>query len=365
MSNPFTYSIFVDSNQITNIQDVSMSLGRRQVSDPFKAGTVVITGRNISALPAVEIGMPFELSITGGLPFPADVFNGVVADVSFTYGTVPNMDVWTISAEDALAEAGRSVVSASWLAGDGTFDAAEKLVNATDNLSLNLLYFYNDSSTVSAQNLTNVNVLDVLNQLAFTEQAVIASRNINQINWNPRLGFTYDIPFLSFTDGSLTAETMFEYDFQDITFKAQADSFFTKTIIEPEGLNAQDSGTADRVYVRKSYDQTETQAQNLADYVQATLEVSQEAPSFVRVLATSYNNLTNPVTAATQYIFEKIPVEVILRGSRFLCFVEGSTISATPTATYITLFLSSAEARNFFILDSATFGVLNQNRLGF
>jgi hypothetical protein len=54
-----------------------------------------------------------------------------------------------------------------------------------------------------------------------------------------------------------------------------------------------------------------------------------------------------------------------LRGVVYLLFVEGSTITATPEQTRFTLNVVSADALNFFILDDASFGVLDTNKLGF
>jgi hypothetical protein len=45
--------------------------------------------------------------------------------------------------------------------------------------------------------------------------------------------------------------------------------------------------------------------------------------------------------------------------------MEGATMTANPDASRWTFNIVSSEAQNFFILDSADFGVLDTNRLGF
>ena len=363
MSNPYGFTVFADGNSVGNVQTIDIRGGRQQLTDPFRAVTITITGRNLSTFPNVQIGQRLECSLVSGLPFPSALFDGVVSDVQITYGVVANMDTWTITGENSLAQAGRAVVSVFWSAGITTYEAAELLVNET-TLNISQLGAFS-SSLVSAQTLTDVNVLEVLNQLVFTEQARIYSYQQGDIQWVPRSSYAYATPSFELTDGTISTLGLNLYGYQNVIFKAQADSYFTRTIVEPVGLAAQSSGTSDRVFVGKSYDQTTTQAANLADYVQAQLEISQDVPAQVRILCEAYTDLQNPMAAAIAGLGEGMLIKLGLRGSEYDVLVEGSVISSTPEATYVTLFLSSAEARNFFILDSSTFGVLDSSRLGF
>jgi len=58
-------------------------------------------------------------------------------------------------------------------------------------------------------------------------------------------------------------------------------------------------------------------------------------------------------------------IEVILRGVNYTAFVEGAVISSDPSQTFMTFYLSSAEAQVGFVLDDAILGVLDTSKLGF
>jgi hypothetical protein len=113
---------------LSDVQNIVLQKGRVQITDPFKASTATITGRNVADLPTIEIGAEIEIFCDeSAFLFPASMFYGVVADVQITYGQVPAMDVWTIHCEDALATAGRSFTTASfsWSAGLTAYTAGD------------------------------------------------------------------------------------------------------------------------------------------------------------------------------------------------------------------------------------------------
>jgi hypothetical protein len=56
--------------------------------------------------------------------------------------------------------------------------------------------------------------------------------------------------------------------------------------------------------------------------------------------------------------------KIRFRGSDFYASVIGQQLTSTPGSTRITLYLCASENNNFFTLDNAVLGVLNQNRLG-
>jgi hypothetical protein len=49
----------------------------------------------------------------------------------------------------------------------------------------------------------------------------------------------------------------------------------------------------------------------------------------------------------------------------YTAFVEGAVISSDPSQTFMTFYLSSAEAQVGFVLDDAILGVLDTSKLGF
>jgi hypothetical protein len=58
-------------------------------------------------------------------------------------------------------------------------------------------------------------------------------------------------------------------------------------------------------------------------------------------------------------------VGVTFRGTTYQCIIEGVTVSATPAGAMFTYYVSGADLNAYLILDNATFGVLDANKLGY
>lgn len=364
----YQYTVGVNSNILSNVQSIVINKGRRFITDPFRASTIVITGRDINALPAViNIGDTIGVTVQGTTdwPFPTDLYNGYVSDVKLNYGITPDLDTWEIYGEDSLALAGRAFTSntKTLTAGDTPLEAAQDL-SSDFGLTVSSVFASTTSSTVSGTAVPNQNLLDLLNQLAATEQARISgSGTANTIDWIDRDSFANADPEGFFTDGSLTTPGTLDSKFDVIKFFSAADNYATQVIVEPAGLTSQTAGTGDRVFTLKTFDETTGQALNLANYVLASLDVSSDVPFELSVLAEMTTNRLALTAAADGDI--GYPVGIVLRGLEYDCFVEGSVISATPESSRFTLFLSSADSKVGFVLDDATFGVLDTNKLGF
>lgn len=353
--------------QIGDVQSVTIRMGRTQIQDPFKAGTATVTGRKPENLPIIEIGYPFQLKATDGSAGDW-VYYGTVSDFTVEYGTVPAEDTWTISLEDSLAKAGRSFTSDSfaWSAGIRTDQAASQA--ATDcviqlnNVWTGGSYVSQGQSLVSAQSLPNTNLLTILNQLAATEQGRIC-QDAGNIGWVNRSDLGQLTFGASFTDGTLTANYG-AVPFTNVQFTSLADSAFLAVLVEPDGLAPQLSGAGGfRQFTLQSYDQTTTQAQNLADYVLATL--NDYVPVPLTISTTDYVQTGTTLADLLVAVNKGCWAELILRGDRYELLVEGMTVTAVPGSTRCTFNVVSADAVNFFILDSTTFGVLDSSRLGF
>jgi len=349
---------------LSNVQSISITKGRIQVQDPFKSSTATVQGRDLSSLPNVEIGAPIVISAYEGTDTFYALF-GVVSDVQITYGQVASMDTWTIFCEDAVARVGRSLTTDtfSWSAGTTTAQAAiDTVANATGGAVTVLVAGSPNESKVSAQSLPNTNALQILNQLATTEQGYIYGNSPTEIGFRLRSEIGQWSLVGDFSDGSLI--TINERAiFDEVIFRSQADSYADEVVIEPKGLAAQTAGTGPRRSSFKSFDQTTTQAQNLADYVLATLVVQDSVPSTISAISeVQFNNVA--MRCAIEAGFGA-RCGLILRGEKYNLFVEGSTITANPDQTRFTLNVVSSDALNFFILDSPVFGRLDADRLGF
>lgn len=353
-----TWDVVINGNTITNVQGVNLNLGRQNIQDPFRAGTAQITGRNINALPNILIGNTVTLTADGDGTGDYIMFRGRVSDVVFQYGMVANEDIWTITAEDALGGAGREVATNSWTSTDTTYQAAEELVVETEVEIESVSPSLAGSSIVSAQTITNGNVLEVLQQLIQTEQGRIYGLTFDTIRWVGRdeLGFTASYEF---TDGSLTP-TLPTTKYDVLNFRAFADNVANRVVVEPEGLAAQSFGSGAKTFTLKSYDVSTAQAQNLAAYVLSTLSDTAEVPFSVSTRSSMQSN--NDLLAMTaQGFYNLLRLPIVLRGVTYQCLIEGVQVSSTPSDTRFTFTLSAATSLSFLILDNNFYGRLQDN----
>jgi len=353
---------------LTDVQNVVMDTGRVQIQDPFKGSTATITGRNPQNLPSLAIGTEMYVQIMRSPVYGSFVFFGKITNIEVIYGEVANMDRWVIQLEDGLAFAGRAITGPtfSWSAGIRTDQAATQAGLSAGVVVFNywqtLTYNPQGQSLVSAQNVPNANLLSVLNQLATTEQGRLVSGGYDSVGIINRSDLGQAQFITSFSDGSLTA-TYPVTKYSEIRFASLGDSSYPMVTVEPEGLATQSKGTGSRDFLAKSYDQTTTQASNLADYILATLDVNTAAPLSISCISEIQTN--DALIDAFQLAQFGWKAELILRGQRYNVFLNGGTLTATPEQVRVTFNVVSSDAQNFFILDSTSFGVLDEDKLGF
>lgn len=360
----YSWTVEINGTPLTDVQQVSITAGRTQLTDPFKAATATVSGRLVASLGTVVIGDTIVIFANDGVRIDL-VFYGVVADVSVNYGMVLNEDTWQIQAEDNLALVGRALTSGSFAftAGSNIFTAFDALM--TDIGLIGIQTGNISSSTVSAQSLPNTNPMNVLQQLMNTEQGIVhGGIQPNQIQIQTRETNAPPIGVV-FSDGTLSpavGESTSAFD--RIIFKAQADSYFTKVVVEPAGLADQTAGTDDRTFTLPTFDETTTQAGNLANYVLGRLTADIDSPQELSVLSVE---TTFQLARLTSYLIAPYfgAVGIILRNVRYNALILGWTISGSPESSRWTFQLANAQLATPFILDSASFGVLDQSRLGF
>lgn len=338
---------------LNNVSSFSSRGGRQNLLDPVTVSTAQINGFNPSALPTIKVGdlVVVTSSPVGGGP------GGFVSNFQVYYGKDPDEDRWTISLEDAAAFMGRATIDISWSAGVTTRSAALDVASAA-GVDFSGSITDTSKSTVSAQNLTNVNALEVFRTLAITEQARV------QFGFNLGPGFQPTVNFLGrsvlttagrFNDGSSTALVNTDWRYESLDFAALADNYAQKVIVEPAGLAAQTAGSGSRTYVLQTYDQTTAQAQQLAQYVDTVLSGQTAGPERVAVVMEAQVNPTLPADVTT----------VLLRSNTYTANVLGSELQADPTSMRRSWSLASGATTNWLVLDNATLGTLDNNRLGF
>lgn len=353
------------STVLDDITSMSIVRGRTQIQDPFKAGTAVIEGRDLAGLPTIEVGKEIKIEILIESIVYGVVFAGRVSDVQITYGFTTAYDSWQIDCEDVLAAIGRAYTTEtfSWAAGTTTIQAFQSVVSnaGQGQIFSSGIGGFGTSSTLSAQSVGNANALELLNTIAFTEQGFLFCDDFDIVTLAPRAALGQLNLLAELTDDPPSAVVPSVFD--QVQFRSFADSFYDRVVVEPEGLTGQAIGTGIRTFTGNSYDQTTTQAGNLASYVKATLDVQTQVPSVISCLAEAQANNQLAQAALTTNSYGEVSLR--LRGDDYRLFVLGLRISVTPESSRFTFNVASSEALNFFILDSATSGVLDSSRLGF
>jgi hypothetical protein len=346
--------------EVPNVQGVSFTYGRNQPTDDFPAATGTVNGILPDSLPALakEIGSVVFLDLMDSSDPTTRIarYYMNVKDLSRSYGTTPNLDTWSMSIVGNISIMSERQLTSDYTttAGNGTLAQAQNLLNtyAVANNPVGT-----GDSFVSATTFTKgTYVSDIVQTLLRTEQGRIVDCVFDAITLYQRSsvvsGSTYDYYF---SDNPATSAL----EYTSVDFLNDGDFLANTVIVEPDGLAAVSVGTTRPTLSFATLDRTTVQATDLSQYIKETLNLNTVRPLSITYIYDAQG---------TPFVYPLAPglqVWVELRGVTYKCIVEGAVVSANPSATQVTLNLSSSEAYRFLRLDNAVFGTLDNNRLGF
>jgi hypothetical protein len=343
---------------LPNIQSFTLTSGRTNIDDNYRAGRATLVGRVPSSLPTLEIDnyVSVALAVSSSLgPGPSIAYELRVTNLKIDYGIVPAEDTWTLELEDAFGLLGRALVSLSVSAGTLTTSAAEDVCDEVPDVT----FFTVGTATttkVNAQTFDNANALDAFQTYANTEWAYVLA-NGNGIRWFARNAWVDNAQVVTFADDGTG-----DLEFQTLTFNTLADATADRVVIKVRGGAEYTAGTGSVGLQLDSYSETATDAQNLADYVLAVFSSTEPRPFQLSYMLNFQDDTSLLVPIDPNFPKQ---VELDFRGGTYTAFVLGFTLSANPDMCRATLNLLPAQSVDFFILDSSTFGVLDTNKLGF
>lgn len=338
---------------ISNVQTVNLTKGRRTVSDNLRPGTCEITGRVPGSLPTINIGDYLRITVAVGINDAAWVFR--VSDAQTNYGIVTNMDSWALYGEDAIAELGRARVSVDWAAGTATNTRAGEVCTLA-GVQLNVES--TGKSNTDAVAVDDYPALELFQQVVNTEQAYVFAI-ASQITWWSR-GWQYNIAYKDFTDDGTGVQPV-TYD--SLEFGSLADNYANKVIVSSQTTDLATSGTGSYSYKEQTVASV-ADAPNLAQFIAGTFSVQSQTPTVVSVFLTSQSypdtvfDLMNPMGSISG-------IHIRFRGTDYYTVPLGYSVSADTDRTRVRFFLSSTAFYQYLILDDATFGKLDTNKLGF
>ena len=368
----FDGSAWVDINDLVSLL---CNVGRKQITDTWPVSTASFTFRYPTGFASPNTALLVDVPIRFFSPSTssAAAWTGFIKDVQVSWGKpyvsgVGQADQLIIQAEGALGRWGR-------IQGDGFTPSSQfangQLTQVANNYGLN----WNGNLTTEPVKpvATNNALSDWLQKFINTVQGRLIDGAPRALADDPnRQGSIFIASnasnlktIVNFSDVVNNA-TNAVYDVLD--FDSLADNYVTQVTVKAPGLADQTAevGSAPyRSYVLDTLAVTTGQSLDLANYFLAALDNQIVAPNAVSVISSAQVSADIDTLGSNVFCFlPAFKTNITFRGVVYTVQIEGATLTANPDQTRISYYLSSAEANPYFILDSTTFGVLDQNKLG-
>jgi hypothetical protein len=368
MSFESTYGFIVEhvagsTTQLDSVQSVNITQGRSNLSDTYRSATMRISGRNPEDLPTIKVGdqikvtlKAFDDGVAVTLPTWESVRIGRVANIEIDYGTIESMDTWTITTEDAMAVLGRAVVDVTVTAGTVSSAAAKQITDAA-GVTMTIAAGAT-STTVKATTFESANALDAFQTYANTEMAFVVQQG-DELLWIPRQGWTYTGSAITFSD-VLPLDPSY-LQFQGLTVGNVADTVAQEVVISIRDGNTISTGAGTTYLDLQTYDGSDSQALDLANYVKALFTNEEPVPFQLSYMLTGQD----PELVFNALATELRQIDVEYRGNTTKAIVMGFSISITPDVARASLNLLDIDQIPLFQLDIPSNGVLDQNVLGY
>ena len=372
-----TYEVAYSTDDITytaltNVQTLNLNFGRQSQLDQIRAATALFSLRYpngfTSPIAAMVSGTFIRFRNTTGSPYV--LFYGKIADVTARYGIpfsggVGNADYLDVTCEGQFADIGR-------MQGNDYVMAAADVITqfGAANAQTGLICGFIPVSSTTAMAGTTVSSTwgDWFNQTALTLNARLRDGGATA-------GSTIVSPFattvstvnFSDTTNNATNQVYFEIDFGSL-----ADNFYTQVVVDPESFAeatvTKVGATAPfRTYQVNTFNASTAQATDYANYLLNNYSTARFAITSFSCMAGAQNSMQLDKIGSSNYLPGAVgtQVSVTFRGTTYVCIIEGVTMSATPDNALFTYYVSGADLNAYLILDDATFGKLDENRLGY
>lgn len=347
----------------TGIQRVQWRSGRTSISDSWSAGACVVSGIGFLAT-TPTIGDYARVTITDGAT--STRFYGLIADYTRNYGIKSTMDTFDLTLEGMSAAFGRITVTTDWPAGRLWGVAIQEGANQITPAQVRLPSANYNQSTVSARPSTQAFYSDTFYPVLTTGQGI--PREVGDEDWPGAWTLSPVVNVYDKNDpvNVLQLVGTFADDgtgsgYNNIQFLSTSYSYGTRVTVDPLDLAPQTSGSGLYTQTFTSYDNTTTQATDLAGYLRVSLDNAANVPYSITFegsgSSAGYVALSNPNKI-------KQAVNVKLRGTTYNCVIEGLEFDADPANWRCTLYLSSSLQNAFLRLDDAVYGKLDNNKLG-
>ena len=367
--------------ELTGIQSISLGRGRQRMQDPYQADSATIELIPATSYsPALAIGQYLDIKNSNSALSSETYFCGRITDIQRNYGLVYNSvtgeapaDRYIITATGGIGQIGANVVTnISWASGSKAQASAAYVASAA---GITATTSGSDLVSVSGQTSISGSALEIMNALGVTGQFGILDLNTYRGYYSATppgiefFNFSYGAIAVGLTFTDTGSSSFKNYKYKEIEYLSGAQSAFTQIQVNADGLNPQSAQTGSAPYntlAVNTYNQTETEALNLASYLLAINNETSPTPFKITTTSALDGGGANAqeLVLMGYYFGINTLTQVNFRGSTIQAFVQG--YDATFYKNYVTVtYYFSPSLGSPFILDSTYFGVLNTNRLGY
>jgi len=353
---------------LSNVQNISVSIGRQRQLDAYNASRVTVTLRYPTGFvtPNADLVSGNFCAITN-LTTSQFIFTGVINNVDVSYGIpfaggVGQADFLTFTAEGSFSRYGRSQGLDYAMAADNLY---EQLIDCTTQSGLTVQTLATNTQAMAATTVSSTwgdwlnKVLVTINGRIWDAQAAGVTTVVTP--------FTLATATVNFSDTTNNATNQV-YD--QISFGSYADNYYTQVTVDPESFAEAtvQTGTAPfRTLLTNTFNASTAQATDYANYLLSNYDEQSQALLSISCLAEAQATFKLDNLFATGYppIYPGTQVTVTFRGTVFNCVIEGVSVTATPESSRYTFYLSGADLNAYLILDNTVFGKLDNNKLGY
>jgi hypothetical protein len=357
---------------LSNVQQISGSIGRQQTVDNFEPSSMKISLRYPTGFSAPNTALVVDTQIRVKRTGSAyTMWTGRIRNVTVQWGIPYNSGTGTgvadfvdIECEGALAQWGR-------LQGNGLIVSASDLLTqlsnvlAGTNINYGTTYTASTSPLLSASEVSD-SLANWLNTACATIGATIkdgSDNNIVGVNGRDFVGTGLPVVF---SDAVSAPPGKTKQVFDNIIFDSVSADFFTEIELNTYSYGdvVVNTGTAPyRSYRQETYSSSVATATDLANYLLGIY-----GDNGFGISSISCNSEAQSTWALDmQYGWWDIigyTTNVYFRGNQYRCTIIGSDFSATPEGSRFTYYLADVGLTPFLILDDADFGILGTNKLG-
>lgn len=366
---PLKYTVEYSVDQTTwdelfNIESISAFVGKSGLTDTFEPSRATIVMRYPDGFTSpnddLVVGTWIRFQQTGGMGY--EMWRGQIRNVNVDWGKpfragVGAADFMTIECEGALAQWGRQQGNGAVIAA-GTLQDQMTTVAAIGSLSYGSTYPTGTYPQMAASVVDNSLLNWVNTAAATTGSFLLDGSGILGLNTKDYIG---TLP-VSFSDATKSSTVQ---DYDGLTFDSLAQDYFTQVQVDMNSgtvVTRETGGEPYRTLRVSTFSASTAQATDLADWLLGVYSRASFGISEVTTVAASQATTDFDLGDAF-YALPGYRTTLVFRGTTYTLTILGVSFTANAQESRFTYSVIDADLTPYFYLDSATYGILDTNRL--